>query len=71
MTEIVQAIKTPHDCLLLQMDTDFIHGWCTADYVKSNVSKSSVISFTRKTNMILFEYKLIRILLKIGNYSWY
>jgi hypothetical protein len=43
------GIKTPHDCSLIQMDINSIYGWCTSNYMKINVSKTGVISFTRKS----------------------
>jgi hypothetical protein len=55
---IFQAVKDSSDCFLLQIDIDSICGWCTLNYMKINVSKPRVISFTRKTNTIRFEYKL-------------
>jgi hypothetical protein len=33
-------------------------GWCTANHMKIDVIKTNVVSFTRKPNMIYFEYKL-------------
>jgi hypothetical protein len=33
-------------------------GWCTANHMKIDVIKTNVVSFTRKPNMISFEYKL-------------
>jgi hypothetical protein len=46
-------------CYLLQMGIDSMRGWCTANYMKLNVSKTGVINFTRKTNIIAFEYKFV------------
>jgi hypothetical protein len=56
--KIFWALKFPQDCSLLHMDTDAIYGWGTANHMQLNVSKTRAISFTRKTNMIAFEYKL-------------
>jgi hypothetical protein len=40
----------------IQMDIDSARGWCTANHVDINCSKYSVTSFTKKINMIYFEY---------------
>jgi hypothetical protein len=56
--KICWAVKTPHGCSLLQMDIGSICDWCTSNYMKINVSKTRVISFPWKTNMISFGYKL-------------
>jgi hypothetical protein len=42
----------------VQLDTDSIRGRCTANHMNSNVSKTRVISFTKKTNVISFQYKI-------------
>jgi hypothetical protein len=40
------------------MNIDSIRGWCTTNRMKSNVCKTNAVSFTRKANMIPFQYKL-------------
>jgi hypothetical protein len=40
------------------MDIDSIRSWCSANRAKLNISKARVSSFTSKTNMAAFEYKL-------------
>jgi hypothetical protein len=49
---VFQAIKTSHDCSFLQMDINCLCGWRTANHMKIDVSKTSVISFTRKSTVI-------------------
>jgi hypothetical protein len=52
-------MKSPDDCSLLQFDTDSVQGWCTANFMKLDISKTRVITFPRKTNIILiYDYKL-------------
>jgi hypothetical protein len=63
--KIFQAKKCPQDCSLLQMDIETICNWCTANHRELNVSKTRVISLTRKINMIAFEYKLVDLVLII------
>jgi hypothetical protein len=49
---VFQATKTSHDCSFLQMDINCLCGWRTANHMKIDVSKTSVISFTRKSTVI-------------------
>jgi hypothetical protein len=51
-----RAIKSADDCKLLQSDIDSAHKWCLEHYVKINIVKISIISFTRKTNNNHFNY---------------
>jgi hypothetical protein len=56
--KIYRAITFPEDCNLLQSDINSIQGWCTVNYMKLNISKTKVMSFSRKTNILIYEYKL-------------
>jgi hypothetical protein len=67
MTEIFWVIQPPHDCSFLQIDINSIDGWCIANLKKFNVRKIRVIAFTRKMNMIAFEYKLCGSCINRGN----
>jgi hypothetical protein len=51
--KIYRAIKSPEDFNLLQSDINSIHGWCTANYMILTISKTKVISFSRKTNILI------------------
>jgi hypothetical protein len=44
--------------LSLQYDTNSIQGWCNANYMKFNTSETKVTSFSRKTNILIYHYKL-------------
>jgi hypothetical protein len=46
------------DCALLHSDTDYIYGWCSTKSVMLNSDETRVISFTRQTNPINYNYKL-------------
>jgi hypothetical protein len=35
-----------------------VRGWCISNFMKLNVNKTTVISFSRKMNLCLFDYKL-------------
>jgi len=57
------------------MDIDCLCNWWTGNHMKPNVSKTRVISFSRKTNMSVFRYIIFvglllfeRILLKIREF---
>jgi MFS-type transporter involved in bile tolerance (Atg22 family) len=56
--KIYQAIKSPVDCNLLQSDINSIQGWCTANCPKLNMSKTKIITSSRETNMLIYDYKL-------------
>jgi hypothetical protein len=55
--KIYQTVKSPQDCDLLQFDIDSTQGWCIANCMKLNISKTKVISFSRKTNVLIYDYK--------------
>jgi hypothetical protein len=52
--KIFREIKSPHDSLLLQSDINCVRGWCISNFMKLNVNKTRVISFSRKTNLLLY-----------------
>jgi hypothetical protein len=56
--KIFRAINSIADRILLQSDINRIQGWCSAYYMKLNVSKTTVIAFTRKTNVLYYSYKI-------------
>jgi hypothetical protein len=56
--KIYRVVSSPEDCNLLQSDVDSIRSWCAANYMKLNVGKTRVITFYKKTNSLIYEYKL-------------
>ncbi|PNF13713.1 hypothetical protein B7P43_G14358 [Cryptotermes secundus] len=38
--------------------TNSVSDWCTANFVKLNIAKTHVVSYTRKTNFLSYEYQL-------------
>jgi hypothetical protein len=50
--KIYRSISDVDDCKLLQHDIDSVQNWCLDNGMKLNLSKTTVISFTRKTNSI-------------------
>jgi hypothetical protein len=43
---------------LLQAATEHIQAWCAANYMKLNISKTRVITFSKKTNGLYYVYKI-------------
>jgi hypothetical protein len=56
--KIFRAVYSPQDCYLLQSDINSVEGWCTANCMKLNIGKTRVISFSRKPNALIYDYKL-------------
>jgi hypothetical protein len=47
------GIKSPEDCNLLQTDINSLQGWFTANYMILNISKTEVLFFSRKINIVI------------------
>jgi hypothetical protein len=56
--KIYRSISDIDHCKLLQHDIDSLLNWCFDNGIKLNLSKTTIISFTRKTNSIYFNYNL-------------
>jgi hypothetical protein len=56
--KIFRVINSPHDCLLLQSDINSVNDWCAANSLKINFSKTCVMSYSRKTHVLSYEYQL-------------
>ena len=56
--KIFHAINSTNDCILLQSDIERTQSWCTDNFKKLNSSETRVITFTRKTNVLYYTYKL-------------
>jgi hypothetical protein len=54
--EIFHVIKSADDFELLQSDIDSVEKWCIESYMKMNIFKTNITSFTCKTNSIHFYY---------------
>jgi hypothetical protein len=59
--KIYRSISDADDCILLQHNIDSVQNWCVNNVMKLNLNKTTIISFTRKTNSIYFNYNLCRI----------
>jgi hypothetical protein len=58
--KIFRVINSPHDCLLLQSDINSVSDWCFANSMRLNTAKTRVMSYTRKTNFLSYNYQLCR-----------
>jgi hypothetical protein len=56
--KIYRSISDVDGCKLVQHDIDSVQNWCLNNGMKLNLSKTTIISFTRKTNNINFNYNL-------------
>jgi hypothetical protein len=56
--KIYRAVKPPQDCNLLQSDINSIQRCCIANCMKLSISKTKVISFCRKTNILNYDSEL-------------
>jgi hypothetical protein len=55
---IYRTIINVDDCKILQHDITSVHNWRLVNGMKSNIVKTTIISFSSKTNSIYFNYKL-------------
>lgn len=56
--KIYKEITSEFDCISLQADLNSVLLWCSSNKMDVNVSKSSVLTFSRRTNEMTFEYFL-------------
>lgn len=56
--KIYSSINSLHDCMALQNELNKVSQWCNSNKLQLNISKCKVISYTRKTNPILFHYNV-------------
>lgn len=62
--KLFREISTHDDCVLLQSDILNIVNWCAENKLLINVTKTFVLTFTRKSLAVLHDYTLNGILLK-------
>jgi hypothetical protein len=43
--KIYRAVKSPHDCDLLQSDINSAQGWCIINCMKLNISRTKVLQY--------------------------
>jgi hypothetical protein len=74
--KIYHSISDVDDCKLLQRDIDSVQNWCLNNGMKLSSSKTTIMYFTRKTNILILipTYATIRwyapSVLKISVFYW-
>jgi hypothetical protein len=58
--KIFDVINSPHACLLLQSDISSVSDWCIANSMRLNTAKTRVVSYSRKTKFLSYNYQLCR-----------
>ncbi|KAL3287506.1 hypothetical protein HHI36_001976 [Cryptolaemus montrouzieri] len=64
--KIFLEIKTQRNCERLQ-EVIFVSDWCRSNCLYLNMSKCSVVSFTRKKMIQLFDYEIYETVLRRSN----
>lgn len=65
--KIFSSITTQHDACELQADLTMLFNWCRGNKLTLNVSKCKIVTYTRKTRPIAFDYTLDSELLSRSN----
>jgi hypothetical protein len=53
---LLMILKSPEDCNLLETDVSFVH----RSSFETSISKTEIISFSRKTNILIYYYKICK-----------
>jgi hypothetical protein len=56
--KIFREISSLRDCHLLQSDINSVCDWCAANSMRLNSNKTRLMSYSRKTNILSFAYRL-------------
>lgn len=56
--KILTRIESVSDCLALQTDLFKLGDWCDLNGLSLNIEKCSIVSFSRKTNILHYDYSL-------------
>lgn len=56
--KIFRIVHNENDCLALQNDIDNLLAWCSRNGLSLNKSKCKVMSFSRKSDTIVYNYKI-------------
>ena len=54
--KIYRNVSSPEDCSCLQSDIESINDWCIQNRLKLNLAKTTVITYTRKQQPVIFDY---------------
>nr|CAH7766805.1 unnamed protein product [Callosobruchus chinensis] len=62
--KLFKTITSPQDCLLLQRDINAVICWLKDNKMSVNIKKCCVMTFTRKTNAIEYNYNINKVVLE-------
>jgi hypothetical protein len=54
--KMYRNVKSVEDCKVLQAGVYSVQHWCAENHMELNIQKTRIISFTRKTNSVHFNY---------------
>jgi hypothetical protein len=56
--KIVRVANSVEDCTLLQSEIECAREFCTANFIKLNISKTRAIAVTRKTSVLFCPHQI-------------
>jgi hypothetical protein len=56
--KLYSTIRDISDCMRLQSNVDVLYGWCRSNGLPLNRDKCYILSFSRKTKPIMFDYRI-------------
>jgi hypothetical protein len=59
--KLFKRIQSVDDCIALQSDIKVLTDWCTNNNMSLNTKKCQVINFTKKRNVLVFQYNILNI----------
>lgn len=62
--KIYLRVENASDCIGLQNDLDNLESWCSLNLMELNISKCKILSFTRKRQSMLYNYRLCSVILE-------
>jgi hypothetical protein len=67
--KIYRDTKSVEDCKALRADIDSVHQWCGENCMEPNIQKNKIISSTRDTNSVHFNYCVSDVLILSSDYK--
>jgi hypothetical protein len=56
--KLYSTIRDISDCMRLQSNVDVLYGWCLSNGLPLNRDKCYILSFSRKTKPLMFDYRI-------------
>jgi hypothetical protein len=56
--KLYSTIRDISDCMRLQSNVDVLYGWCRSNGLPLNRDKCYILSFSRKTKPLMFDYRI-------------